>query len=349
MNDTSPEASMQRFLADLKRIRETRDVSLADIREATRVSKDVLADFESGALFDRESFNPVYLRSLAKSYARHVGITPVSRVLECIKLAQANRYTNELAVEELGEEPRSIAWPDDDDGETTEEASAPLSTSAFDDEASSTALPDNAGRRWSGAEDNTDSESDEAASADRASTATSGGRTMTPLLVLGGVLLLLLGGVIWGVVQWDGTEGEAASSAPETQAPLPDTAAVNEEANEEPDGPPPPVLGDTLYATFYAANGNVNGVRVQRDDDLRRPYWVEEGDAVVLPFSERIVIEEELDQFQFFINEYPMPVEPLDDQGRRVITRSDLEAWADTTRETPANNLPTAADTLRIP
>lgn len=349
MNDTSPKASMQRFLADLKRIRETRDVSLADIREATRVSKDVLADFESGSLFDRESFNPVYLRSLAKSYARRVGISPVSRVLECMELAQANRYTNELAVDELGEEPRSIAWPDDDTDETTDESSAPLSTSTFDDEASSSTLADDAGRRWAGAEDNADAESDDAASSDRASTTTSGGRTMTPLLVLGGVLLLLLGGVIWGVVQWDGTESESASSAQETQAPPPDTAAVNEDSTEEPEGPPPPVLGDTLYATFYAANGNVNGVRVQRDDDLRRPYWVEEGDAVVLPFSERIVIEEELDQFQFFINEYPMPVEPLDDQGRRVVTRSDLEAWADTTRETPANNLPTAADTLRIP
>ena len=170
---------------------------------------------------------------------------------------------------------------------------------------------------------------------------------MTPLLVLGGVLLLLLGGVIWGVVQWDGTEGEPAPAVDETEAPAPPPDTTT--ANEEPSGPPPPVLGDTLYATFYAANGNVNGVRVQRDDDLRRPYWVEEGDAVVLPFSERIVIEEELDQFQFFINEYPMPVEPLDDQGRRVLTRNDLEAWADTTRETPANNLPAASDTLRIP
>lgn len=339
---------MQRFLADLKRIRETRDVSLADIREATRVSKDVLADFESGALFDRESFNPVYLRSLAKSYARHVGITPASRVLECIKLAQANRYTNELAVEELGEEPRSIAWPDDDEGgEATDKASAPLGTSAFDEEASSSTLPENAGRRWSGIEDTTDAESDEATSSDQASTAASDGSTMTPLLVLAGVLVLLLGGVVWGVMQWNGAAEEPMPPADETEAPAPppDTTA----ANEEPAGPPPPVLGDTLYATFYAANGNVNGVRVQRDDDLRRPYWIEEGDAVVLPFADRIVIEEELDQFQFFVNEYPMPVEPLNDQGQRVLTRSSLEAWADTTRETPANNLPAAADTLRIP
>lgn len=347
MNDTSPQASMQRFLADLKRIREARDVSLTDIREATRVSKDVLADFESGALFNRESFNPVYLRSLAKSYARHVGISPVSRVLECMQLAQANRYTNELAVDELGEEPRSIAWPDDDTGEPTEEDAAPLSTSAFDDEDSPASRSASAGRRWSEAEDNADAKSDDATPSDGASTATSGGRTMTPLLVLGGVLLLLLGGVIWGVVQWDGTEGEPAPAVDETEAPAPPPDTTT--ANEEPSGPPPPVLGDTLYATFYAANGNVNGVRVQRDDDLRRPYWVEEGDAVVLPFSERIVIEEELDQFQFFINEYPMPVEPLDDQGRRVLTRNDLEAWADTTRETPANNLPAASDTLRIP
>jgi transcriptional regulator with XRE-family HTH domain len=351
MNDTSPEASIQRFAADLKRIREARDVSLADIREATRVSKDVLDDFESGALFNRDSFNPVYLRSLAKSYARHVGISPTQRVLEYMELAEANRYANELAVEELDEEPRSIDWADaDDKRESKDEGSAPgpsardtgppapasRNASSSTDEAAespqSRADPD--GRRWSSS----------GASVSSGGGASSGA-TMR-LLVLGAVLLLVVGGVVWGLVQWSGSDGASPEDpVPEESAPAPPDTVQS----SAPAGPPPPVLDDTIYATIYATRGSVDGVRVQRDNDLRRPYWIEEGTAVVLPFTERITIEGQLDQFQLFVNEYPMPLEPLDSQGRRVLTRNDLNTWADTTQAAPADTLPLPADTLRIP
>lgn len=370
MNDTSPEASIQRFVADLKRIREARDVSLADIREATRVSKDVLNDFESGDLFNRSSFNPVYLRSLAKSYAQHVGIAPAQRVLEYMELAQANRYTNELAVDELDEEPLSIAWPDDEIEESDKAdpenaaATAPIDDSAFDDSPSSAAQTTAASnpnasntaeagaRRWRSA-----SEKETATSKnDSASSSASAGGEARQLIVLGLVFVLLLGGLVWGLVQWsgsDGTTSESEAPSEETTLTPPDTAqseAASPDTSQA-DAPerPAPELGDTIYAMFYASNGNVQGLRVQRDDDARRPYWIEEGDAIVMPFAERIVIEEEFDQFALFINEYPMPLEPLDNQGRRVLTRDDLTAWADTTQTPPADNLPTPADTLRIP
>ena len=371
---------MQRFLADLKRIREARDVSLADIREATRVSNDVLDDFESGALFDRASFNPVYLRSLAKSYARCVGITPVSRVLECMELAQANRYTNELAVDELGEEPLSIAWPDDGDDEPDED-DLPLDSSAFDDPpapdadsassdaASTDAEADRAARRWArassdaaGAAGTAGASADTTAtgsSADAASSTASSQRTSEggigsgssrPLIVMGAVFAVLLAGIVWGVMQWRGADAPAApdttESNTEAPAPSPDTAAA---APDTPTGPPPPVLGDTLYATLHAVNGPVLRVLIERDDDLRRPYWIEEGDAAVFPFTERIAIEDQFEQFELFINAHPMPLTPRTDAGRRVLTRSDLRTWADTTQSAPAPDLPVPADTLRIP
>lgn len=354
MNDTSPEASIQRFVADLKRIREARDVSLADIHEATRISKDVLDDFESGDLFNRSSFNPVYLRSLAKSYAQEVSIAPAQRVLECLELAQSNRYTNELAVDELGEEPLSIAWPDDDRDDASDDAPTSLDDSAFNTPSTESAGSTAAGRDRTGASNasarrwrevpDTEEANDPTTSR---SSSTGGGRQVVILSI---AFVLLIGGIVGGLVYWSGADDTSSEREPpveDTTPPPPDTAQTDAPASEP--EVPTPELGGTVYATLYASNGNVQGVRVQRDDDIRRPYWIEEGDAVVMPFTERISIEEQLDQFELFINEYPIPVEPLDSQGRRVLTRDDLESWADTTQTPPADGLPTPVDTLRIP
>ena len=363
MNDTSPEASIQRFVDDLKRIREDRGVSHADIQEATRVSGDVLNDFESGALFQRSSFNRVYLRSLAKSYAGLVGIEPTQRVLDHLQAALDNRYTNELAVEELDEEPLSIKWPDETsaDSESDENTPASIDSTPFDEVEPATA-DDTGAQRWSsGAATDTTSTEGPASPPSSASheSAGQGAGAMWQPFIIGAVLLLVTAGLIWGMISLTGngqgdavpetTETEESASPVDTTAPSPDeaTAPSNESSNSV--EVPPVVLGQTIYATLWADGGNVNGVRIQRDADLRRPYWIESGDVVVLPFQERIVIEEQFDQFSLFINEREMPLEPLDAQGRRVLSRTDLEVWADTTQTPPAEDIPAASDTLRTP
>ncbi|MES3628811.1 MAG: helix-turn-helix domain-containing protein [Longimonas sp.] len=354
MPDTAPEASIQRFVHDLTRIRDARDVSRDDIQEATRVSDDVLEDFESGSLFERTSFNQVYLRSLAKSYARLIGVTPPERVLKHLQAALNNRYANELAVEELDEEPLSVEWPEEkekaakEEGTTAETGGGGTASSLT--EADTKADNPKSARRWTSSPDATAGDGGKANSA-------SGGafHVAWQPVVIGLVILLIVGGGIFGLVMLSGN-GEAAPDEPdvdeetaaEAVAPTTEPDDAPESLDDGPDGPPVQ-LGATIHATIWADGGNVDGVRVQRDNDLRRPYWVEEGDAVVLPFQERIVIEGQFDQFTLFIEERPMSLEPLDAQGRRVLSRTDLEAWADTTRTSPASELPVPADTLRIP
>lgn len=350
MPDTAPEASIQRFVHDLTRIRDARDVSRADIQEATRVSDDVLEDFESGSLFERTSFNQVYLRSLAKSYARLIGVTPPERVLDHLQAALNNRYANELAVEELDEEPLSLEWPEEKEKTAEEERTAAETGGAGT--ASSLTEADNpkSARRW------TPSPDAAAEDGNKANSASAGALNVAwQPVVIGLVILLIVGGGIFGLVMLSGN-GEAAPDEPavseetaaEAVAPTTEPDDAPEPLDEGPDVPPVQ-LGATIHATIWADGGNVNGVRVQRDNDLRRPYWVEEGDAVVLPFQDRIAIEGQFDQFTLLIEERPMPLEPLDTQGRRVLSRADLEAWADTTRTSPASELPVPADTLRIP
>lgn len=73
--DPSADAA-RRFAADLRALRETRGVSLDRVQAETRVPLGVLQSFEATALDGHALFNRVYIRSLARTYADVVGLTP---------------------------------------------------------------------------------------------------------------------------------------------------------------------------------------------------------------------------------------------------------------------------------
>jgi hypothetical protein len=112
---------------------------------------------------------------------------------------------------------------------------------------------------------------------------------------------------------------------------------------------PPPAdvtLGESIPLTILAT-GNVSGIRIRRDDDLRRPYWIGEGEAHVFPFEERATIENELGDIQLFLAGYPYPLSPEDTVGGIEITRSQVEAFTDTLRGAPAT-LTVTPDTIPV-
>jgi hypothetical protein len=157
---------------------------------------------------------------------------------------------------------------------------------------------------------------------------------------LGIVLLGLLGFLLLG--------GESSTSEPasEPTPPPDDTAATQDAAPASPSRPRATLaLGDTLHLTLVA-EGDVLGVRVRRDDDLRRPYWIEAGQAAVFPFRSQITVEQELDSLRLVLEGYPYPVDVS--TGRVVISRDSAEAFADTLRGRPAS-VPATRDTLRTP
>jgi hypothetical protein len=86
-----------------------------------------------------------------------------------------------------------------------------------------------------------------------------------------------------------------------------------------------------MYLTVVA-EGRVAPIRIQRDEDLRRPYWIQEGAAKVFPAEERIVLENALGEVRLLLNGYPFPTAPNDAEGRLVITRDTAQAFADTVR-----------------
>ena len=134
----------------------------------------------------------------------------------------------------------------------------------------------------------------------------------------------------------------ADQSSPDTLA-----AADAAELTERPPQAPPDdiVLGDTLHVTVHAT-GDVRELRVQQDDDLRRPYWIREGEAAVFPFARRITLQNQLDSLRLLVERYPFPESRTDDEGRIVITRDKAQRFLDTLRAGPST-VPSSPDTIR--
>jgi hypothetical protein len=146
------------------------------------------------------------------------------------------------------------------------------------------------------------------------------------------VILLVLAGL--AVAYFSAQEPQ---TEPDRTAAPPDTAATSTpDTSRAPERPPPADvrLGDTLYLTVVAT-ADVSGIRIQRDDDLRRPYWIEEGDVSVFPFREELMIENELNNVRLFLEGYPYPFSATDTTAEVVITRSRAAAFVDTLRGAP--------------
>ena len=169
--------------------------------------------------------------------------------------------------------------------------------------------------------------------------------------VVGAVVL-----VLWGLGVFSGSADAGGSSAGGTAA----TAGAPPSAQADPDPgsssasstparPPADLtLGDTLHLTVIAEQ-DVSGIRIQRDDDLRRPYWIEANEASVFPFQRRVILTDPPETVdRVLVEGYPYPLDRTDAQDRIVIDRDTVAAFADTLRGPPAD-LPAEADTVEIP
>ena len=103
MADAPSTSSRSVFISDLRRIRESRALTLEGLHESTKIPLSVLEDFEETGLFDNPMFNRVYLRSLVRTYASYVGI-PTKTMLEALDEALLDSYKGDLARLYLEEE-----------------------------------------------------------------------------------------------------------------------------------------------------------------------------------------------------------------------------------------------------
>lgn len=99
-----------------------------------------------------------------------------------------------------------------------------------------------------------------------------------------------------------------------------------------------PPIGEVLRVSITAAADPLNPIRVTEEGDVRRPYWVEQGDSISFPMRDRIIVEEpeegrsELQQAHIRVNGVLYPTDRLDNRGRLVISRDAVESYFDQLR-----------------
>lgn len=385
MSEEQDTTALERFARDLHRIREDRDVSLSSIREATQVPESQLQAFEDRALSGQSRMNTVYLRAFVRAYAEALGLSPdpVVQYLDAAlegdyqnQLAVQFLDVPPSVVEEdqfsesedvSGGEPEADSSPqngssDEDDVEgVPSTASTPsFGDSETDERAEETSVPEGSS---SSGDLEQEAEKGEIDSPDRtASDHFAALRFSTELgnfwrehrnfVLLGGLFLfgiVLVGGLARTYLGGDDSSPPAdvsstASSQQRTDesSSSPDTTAT--ERSEEPAPRTELTLGDTLHVTVVAT-GDVRELRVRQDDNLRRPYWIENGDAVVFPFTRRIMLQNQLDSLRLLFEQYPYRTSRTDSEGRIVITRDTAEQFADTLRASPVS-VPSSPDTI---
>ena len=378
-----PEAQGQAFARDVRRIRETQGVTPQEIHQATKIPKHLLQQFEVDALFSHDTFNQVYLRSVARSVADHIGVDRKD-MMDALEAALAGEYTGRLASAYLEEDPDIEAAPEAVDHHASAEEAADAKATPSDnavqapdtsaptpeatDEAAARAMEDEEAtakeQKGTGAEgaaatpeapdgktlpNNAPAEANtvkaEAPAAEGAHSeprvkgavrttkekqpAPVQPRSVWPFVVGGAVLVAALVLLIFAL---------QSDNAPEPTPPTPAEVTPVDTAAEAsaPSGPDAatgamdedsetPELGDTLTVEVVAAFDRVDPIRIRVDDDLRRPYWIEEGESRSFSAVDQIILENQLENIELRLDGVTVPTDERDSEGRIVITRERAE------------------------
>ena len=315
--------SRNEFFRDLTRLREGTGMSLKDLSVRTKVALETLEEFEQARLLDNPLFNQVYLRSLAKTYAQHVGIT-ADAMMQALEEMLAGQYEGRLSPgykdkdedpAEDGETPEEEALPHPPDSPEVVDESAAASpagdtfTAVMASTTNPPAAPPGSSRRFRR-------------------------RARPRSLWIAGALMLVTGAVamaFWLI------PGPDASSDGDTPEMAPSDAQAAAEAIR---------FGSLVHATVLATE-IVERLQVRIDDDLRRPYWIEPNSALVFSFAEQLTLERRLQRIRLFADNYEIALDTVDVERPFVLSRAMLEELA-AGGGLVASPVPPATDTMRV-
>lgn len=91
------------------------------------------------------------------------------------------------------------------------------------------------------------------------------------------------------------------------------------------------VVGDTLRL-FIVALDTLNPVRVQVDERLRAPYWIEPGDSLEFDVARHIVIQRRADRLALSIGGRRIPIVDADSEGTVRLTPARAQEILDSLR-----------------
>ena len=370
MSEQPSNDPLGQFLGDLSAIREKRNVSLEELRNATKVYPNVIAQFEQDGLKDHPLFNSLYVRAFIRSYAGAVGIPP-EEVLDAYDEALSGGYRRQLAIEHLDlpveeiealrlmqEQKKKVEpvftadkFEFDKPAARTSDKSKPKSKTkpaekkpeksaideAIDSKATVTFVPKSSSRRRKQSEagilDNIQEMLKPILGSGKQSALVQWGLVAVGI-VIGIVALMQLLSFQSSSAQEDDMPPLAAEQseqpeetnagnviAPDSLAPLP----AEELQVETP--VVPVVLGDSIPVYVVAADGKLDPFRLKLDRDLRRPYWLDEGDSMLVFFKERATFEVNLANMDILIEGRSYPIYRTDSLATVVIDRDSVQTF----------------------
>ncbi len=281
-----PDPSGSKIEHDLRAIRDARGVSLETLQRETRMPGDILRRFEAGELVGDAQYNEVYLRNLVKAYAQALGL-PLQQVVEAYDRAKAGSYDGSLRRTHLDGDAPQAAPPPKAPPKPAPSGTAPavaaLSQPAPKKDPASPVSERTAGHLPKR----------------RVQTAKAAASTATPIekswgVIIGGTAaaVLVIGAVLWFLLRDPGPEPELAELPP---APA-DTAQAAAPADTARAAPPPsnaPRFQTPINVTVVAAEEPLEDFKVQVDDDLRRPYWLNPGADQTFTGQQRVIVSGE--------------------------------------------------------
>lgn len=137
------------------------------------------------------------------------------------------------------------------------------------------------------------------------------------MLVVAGLVLIAL---IWFAVSW--------ILSPKT--PIPEVVVQKEEPVQSPIVRPERiVLPDTIRIELIAYREALDPIRVQIDQDLRRPYWIDFQDTLIFEMRDRVEFEREVNNARILISGFAIPSDWYASTIRAEITRDLTQTWLD--------------------
>lgn len=326
--------SLRLFLSDLAAVRVEKAVSLEDIQAVTKVYPHIISQFEEDGLQDHHLFNHLYVRAFVRSYAKVVGI-PQDETAEVYDNALKGRYRRQLAVTHLGLDPEDVGPVDDilpdfeeDDKEASKEIETPVERRSSDvtsNVSSGSRIEYRPAPTESEVTDWLDSVKEQGNKL--IELARENGALQWGILVVGIGLSLI---VIFQLLALNDTEEQSPLAAmteePAEEASESDTlvaapAAIQTLPLED------VVLKDSLELFVVASTGKLDPFRVKVDNDMRRPYWLDEGDSMRFYVSNRVTVEDNLAAMKILLEGYAYPIYRTDSLAIVVIDRDSMRSF----------------------
>ncbi len=329
--------SLRLFLSDLAAVRVEKEVSLEDIQAVTKVYPHIISQFEEDGLQDHHLFNHLYVRAFVRSYAKVVGI-PQDETAEVYDNALKGRYRRQLAIAYLGLDPEEVG-PEDDRLPAVEEdvrevprvIETPVerrSNPVTSNVSSGSRIEYRPAPTETEATDWLDSLKEQGNKL--IELARENGALQWGILVVGIGLSLI---VIFQLLSLNDKE-EESPLATMTEEPAAETRNTGETdtlvatpAVVQPLPLEDVVLKDSLELFVVASTGKLDPFRVKVDNDMRRPYWLDEGDSMRFYVSNRVTVEDNLEAMEILLEGYTYPIYSTDSLAIVVIDRDSMRTF----------------------